>query len=82
MPTAELEDVDFKDGSVDLISMLVKAELVGTRSEGRRAIEQGGVTLDGEKITDIHFTLKKEDIPEDGLVLKRGKKKFKKIIAK
>ena len=82
MPTAELEDGDFKDGAVDLISMLVKAELVGTRSEGRRAIEQGGVTLDGEKITDIHFTLKKEDIPEDGLVLKRGKKKFKKIIAK
>ena len=82
MPTAELEDGDFKDGAVDLISMLVKAELVGTRSEGRRAIEQGGVTLDGEKITDIHFTLKKEDIQEDGLVLKRGKKKFKKIIAK
>ena len=65
MPTAELEDGDFKDGAVDLISMLVKAELVGTRSEGRRAIEQGGVTLDGEKITDIHFTLKKEDIPEE-----------------
>ena len=62
--------------------MLVKAELVATRSEGRRAIEQGGVTLDGEKITDIHYVLKKEDIPEDGLVLKRGKKKFKKIIAK
>ena len=82
MPTSELEDGDFKDGSVDLISMLAKAELVATRSEGRRAIEQGGVTLDGEKITDIHFTLKKEDIPEDGLVLKRGKKKFKKIIAK
>ena len=83
MPTTELTDEDFsEEGTIDLISMLVKAGMVPTRSEGRRAIEQGGVTLDGEKITDIHFTLKKEDIPEDGLVLKRGKKKFKKIIAK
>ncbi|MGN1184247.1 MAG: tyrosine--tRNA ligase, partial [Oliverpabstia sp.] len=79
MPTAELTEEDFKDGSIDLISMLCKAELVTSRSEGRRAIEQGGVSLDGEKITDIRFTVAKEDIPADGLVLKRGKKKFKKI---
>ena len=54
MPTTELSDEDFaEDGTIDLISMLVKAELVPTRSEGRRAIEQGGVSIDGEKITDI-----------------------------
>ncbi|MEE1032043.1 MAG: tyrosine--tRNA ligase [Ruminococcus sp.] len=80
MPTAELTEADFRDGSIDLISMLVKAELVTSRSEGRRAIEQGGVTLDGEKITDIKYTIAKTDIPADGMVLKRGKKKFKKIV--
>ena len=79
MPTAELSEEDFKDGSIDLISMLCKAELVTSRSEGRRAIEQGGVSLDGEKITDIRFAVAKENIPAEGLVLKRGKKKFKKI---
>ena len=82
MPTAELTDEDFRDGSIDLISMLCKAELVASRSEGRRAIEQGGVSIDGEKITDIRYTVAKEAIPADGLVLKRGKKKFKKICVK
>ena len=82
MPTAELTEEDFQDGAIDLISLLCKAELVASRSEGRRAIEQGGVSVDGEKITDIRHTVKKEEISEDGLVLKRGKKKFKKIICK
>ncbi len=82
MPTTELTDEDFRDGSIDLISMLCKAELVASRSEGRRAIEQGGVSIDGEKITDIRCTVLKEAIPADGLVLKRGKKKFKKICVK
>ena len=79
MPTTELTDEDFTDGSIDLITLLQKAELVGTRNEGRRAIEQGGVTLDGEKITDIRFQVKKESILPEGSVLRRGKKKFKKI---
>ena len=79
MPTTELTDEDFTDGSIDLITLLQKAELVGTRNEGRRAIEQGGVTLDGEKITDIKFQVKKESILPEGSVLRRGKKKFKKI---
>ena len=82
MPSTELTDDDFQDGSVDLISMLVKTGLVPTRSEGRRAIEQGGVSIDGEKITDIRYTVSKESIPENGLVLKRGKKKFHKILTK
>ena len=82
MPVAELTDADFMDGSIDLISMLVKAELVASRSEGRRAIEQGGVTLDGNKITDIKFAVSKDQISADGMVLKRGKKKFKKIVVK
>ena len=80
MPTTELTDEDFTDGAIDLISVLVKSGLVPTRSEGRRAIEQGGISIEGEKITDIKYTIAKTDIPADGMVLKRGKKKFKKIV--
>ena len=82
MPSAELGEEDFQDGAIDLISLLVKAELSSTRSEARRAIQQGGVSLDGEKITDFKYLVKKEDIGEKGLVLKRGKKNFKKICLK
>ncbi|MGI6070847.1 MAG: tyrosine--tRNA ligase [Blautia sp.] len=84
MPTTELTEDDFTDGFIDLISLLCKAELVGTRSEGRRAIEQGGVTVNGEKITDVRYQVEKAAITscEDGFVLKRGKKKFKKICVK
>ena len=79
MPTTELKDEDFTEDGIDLISLLQKAELVGTRNEGRRAIEQGGVTLDGEKITDVNHIVKKENILPEGSILRRGKKKIKKI---
>ncbi|UWP59722.1 tyrosine--tRNA ligase [Ruminococcus gauvreauii] len=82
MPVAELTEEDLTEGSIDVISMLVKAELVTSRSEGRRAIEQGGVSVDGEKITDIHHEIPKEVLAGDGVVLKRGKKKFKKVCLK
>lgn len=80
MPTTEIEEADLTDGKVDLISLLVKAELAPTRSEARRNIEQGGVTVDGEKVTDVKATFTKDELAGDGLVLKRGKKKFKKIV--
>ena len=60
---------------------MVKSGLVPSRAEGRRAIEQGGVSVDGEKITDIKFAYGKEEIA-NGFVLKRGKKKFVRIIGK
>ena len=81
MPTYEVDEEDYTDGSVDVITLLVKSGLVPSRSEGRRAIEQGGVTVEGEKITDIKHAYSKEQI-EAGFVLKRGKKKFVRIIAK
>ena len=60
MPTTELAAEDFdEEGNIDLISLLVKSALVTTRSEGRRAIEQGGVSVDGEKVTDIRHVLSK-----------------------
>ena len=83
MPTTELTDEDFaEEGTIDLITMLIKAGLVPTRSEGRRAIEQGGVSIDGEKITDIKHTVSKDTLTGDGVVLKRGKKKFNRVYAK
>ena len=82
-PTTELAEEDFdEEGKIDLITLLVKAELVPSRSEGRRAIQQGGVSIDGEKITDIYHTVEKDAFAGDGIVLKRGKKKFKKICVK
>ena len=82
MPTTELTEEDLKEDKVDLITMLCKAELTPSRSEARRAIEQGGVSIDGEKITDIHHQVERAAIPQEGLILKRGKKKFRKIIMK
>lgn len=79
MPKAQLQEEDFKEGKIDLISVLVKSGLVSSRSEGRRAIEQGGVAIDGEKISDIHFELEIEKFQGDGIVLKRGKKNFRKV---
>ena len=82
MPTTEIEEADLTDGAIDLISLLVKAELAPTRSEARRNIEQGGVTVDGEKVSDVKATFTKDALAGDGLVIKRGKKKFKKVVLK
>lgn len=82
MPTTELEDNDFADGDLDILAVLVKASLAGSRSDARRAVEQGGVTVDGTKVTDIHTTYNADFFTGDGIVIKRGKKKFAKIIKK
>ncbi len=82
MPTTELFEEDFTDGNIDLISVLCKSGLVQTRSEGRRAIEQGGVTLGEEKITDVKASFGKDTFAGEGIVLKRGKKNFRKLILK
>ena len=79
MPTAELSADDFTDGAIDVVSILVKAEMVPTRSEGRRAVEQGGVTVAGEKVTDFRKAYQTSDFAE-GLVVQKGKKSFKKIV--
>ena len=79
MPTTTLTEEDLEDGCLDILTMLVKAELVPSKSEARRAVQQGGVSVDGEKITNIHevFT---EDAFKAGIVLKKGKKNFRKIV--
>ena len=82
MPTTELTADDLTDGSIDLISLLVKSGLVKSRSEGRRAIEQGGVTVNHEKITDIKASYSADDLSAAEFILKRGKKNFNKILYK
>ena len=82
MPTAELTEADLTDGNIDILDLLVKSGLVASRSEGRRAVEQGGVTMEGEKVTDFRAVFAGEDFHGEGKVLKRGKKNFKRIIVK
>ena len=80
MPTAKLSEADLKDGNIDILDLLVKSGLVSSRSEGRRAVEQGGVSMDGEKVTDFRATFAGEDFHGEGKILKRGKKNFKRVI--
>ena len=80
MPTAELSDEDFSEGRIDMISILCKAGLVASRSEGRRAIEQGGVTFGEEKVTDVKAGFDRETFAKEGVVVKRGKKNFRRIV--
>ena len=78
MPSVALADEDFTEGKIDILGMLVKTGLVASRGEARRALEQGGVTANGEKVTDTKATFTKEQIGE-GVVLRRGKKAYKKV---
>jgi len=82
MPTTEVSEADLFNGTIDAIALLVKAELVATRSEGRRAIEQGGVTVNDEKVTDIKKAYTLDEIAASDFVIRRGKKNFRKIVVK
>ena len=82
MPTVELTTGDFAEGDMDIIALLVKTGLAPSRSDARRAVEQGGVSVADEKVTDIKITYNAASFGEDGLVVKRGKKKFVKVIVK
>ena len=80
-PTVELSTDDLVDGVIDILSVLVKAELVPSRSEARRAVEQGGVTVNDEKITNLRHSFSADDL-KDGILVRRGKKNFKKVVIK
>lgn len=82
MPTTEIAESDLKDGAIDIITLLQKAGLAGSRSEGRRNIEQGGVEVGGEKVTDIAKTFTADALRGEGIIIKRGKKKFARVILK
>ena len=80
MPTYELKDEDFLNGKIDILGVLASSGLCASRSEARRAVEQGGVTVDGEKVTDVKQSFAPEQFAGDGIVVKRGKKNFKRIV--
>ena len=82
MPTAELTAEDFTDGAIDIVSLLHRSGLAASRSEGRRAVEQGGVAVDSEKITDPKAVIAQEKFDGEGVVVKKGKKNFRKVTAK
>ncbi len=81
MPTVEISEADLKDGVIDIQAILVKAGMATSRSDARRSVEGGGVTVDGEKVTDLFLSFKPEDFG-DGKVVKKGKKTFKKVVFK
>ena len=82
MPTAELAEEDFADGTIDILTLLLKSGLVPSKSEARRAVEQGGISVDGEKVADIRAVFTKDAFAGEGMVLKKGKKNFRKVVIK
>ena len=78
MPTETITEDIFTDGSVDILQLLISANLATSRNEARRAVEQGGVSVNGEKVTDTHASYTKDDFAEE-FILKKGKKKFCKV---
>ena len=81
MPTVTVTAEDFPDGDLDIISVLVKAGLCDSRGDGRRNIQQGGVSVADEKVTDISTKYTLDDFKGEGLIIRRGKKKFAKVVA-
>ena len=81
MPTVTVTAEDFPDGELDIISVLVKAGLCDSRGDGRRNIQQGGVSVGDEKVTDISTKYTLDDFKGEGLIIRRGKKKFAKVVA-
>ena len=81
MPTVTVTAEDFPDGELDIISVLVKAGLCDSRGDGRRNIQQGGVSVADEKLTDISTKYTLDDFKGEGLIIRRGKKKFAKVVA-
>jgi tyrosyl-tRNA synthetase len=82
MPMAELTEADMADGKIDILTMLVKSGLVSSKSDARRAVTQGGVAVDGEKVSDIYAAYTPENLSGEGIVLKKGKKNFRKVVMK
>ena len=82
MPTSELTEADFIDGKIDILGILVKSGLSASRSEARRAVEQGGVVVADEKVTDVKTAYAPEQFDGEGMVVRRGKKNFKRVVMK
>ena len=80
-PTTELGDEDLADGKIDILTLLVKCELCASKSEARRNVQQGGVTVESDKVTDFTKTYTKDELTA-GLLVKRGKKNYRRAVMK
>ncbi len=80
VPSVSLKEEDFRDGKVDILQVLVSSGLCSSRGDARRNVEQGGVTVNDEKVTDIKTEYEKSAFAGEGLLVKRGKKNFKKVV--
>ena len=78
MPSVALSEEDFTDGHIDILSLLIKAELATSKSDARRAVEQGGVVIDNDKVNDVKLLISVDQV-KNGFVLRKGKKNFKKV---
>ena len=78
MPSFRLSEDDFRDGQIDILTILTRSGLSASRNEARRALEQGGVTVNDEKCADAHASFGKDDF-SGGMIVRRGKKNYKKI---
>ena len=80
LPEAELHDEDFmEDGTIDILGILVKGGFEKSRNNARTSVQQGGVTVNDEKVTDLKQKYSKEEL-KDGILVRRGKKTFKKVL--
>ena len=82
MPTVELAEEDFADGSINVLDLLVKAGVAASKGEGRRLVTQGGISVNDAKVSDIAFSVTKDEIVDSEVILKKGKKVFYKIVLK
>ena len=79
MPTLELIEEDLVDGQIDILTLLVKCGFASSKGDARRTVEQGGATVDNEKVTDVKASYTKEQL-SNSIIVKKGKKNFKKVI--
>ncbi|MFR6065671.1 MAG: tyrosine--tRNA ligase [Eubacterium sp.] len=78
MPSTELTDDDFENGSVSVLDMMMKGAMIKSKGEGRRLIQQGGVSANDEKVSDPYASISKDDF-KDGVIIRKGKKVFRKF---
>ena len=81
MPATTLSDADFTDGKIDILDILLKTNITKSRGEGRRLVQQGGVSVDDKKATDIGLSFTSDDLKANAIIVKKGKKIFHKVQA-
>ncbi len=80
MPTTEIADGDFTDGGIAVLDLLLKCKLISSKGEGKRLIQQGGISVDDQKITDMFHNVTKDAFEKGHVIIKKGKKVFHKVV--